>query len=194
MGGSLLTEVSHAARKWERGERPLPASGRFFDVLSSTILDEAKPVLKYRFFVTLVTHLLHMSRFIDCWNHCEPTLQNRNGVFPWEFTLQPSYKIYNFKSKESLYRELTNLQTCCAKCSDHLSWSWSHTKGSFRPYLRSQTFRGFRQADEWLFCEFAMLWNVRHLNWTKLQVFPHIIVWTDVIFKWKFCQGHILRD
>ena len=27
----------------------------------------------YRFFVTLVTHLLRMSRFIDCWNHCEPT-------------------------------------------------------------------------------------------------------------------------
>ena len=47
---SLLTEVSQATRKWERGERPLPAPGKFFDVPSSAILDETKTVLKYRFF------------------------------------------------------------------------------------------------------------------------------------------------
>ena len=63
-----------------REKRPLPAPGKFFELLSSTILDETKPLLKYRFFVALVTHLLRMSRFIDCWNHCEPTLQNRKPV------------------------------------------------------------------------------------------------------------------
>ena len=63
--------------KIREGDRPLPAPGKFFDLPSSTILDETKLVLKYRFFVTLVTHLLRMSRFIGCWMHCEPTLQNR---------------------------------------------------------------------------------------------------------------------
>ena len=67
--------LSGGEKMRERRERLLPAPGKFFDVPSSAILDETKPVLKYRFFVTLVTHLLRMSRFIDCWNHCEPTLQ-----------------------------------------------------------------------------------------------------------------------
>ena len=83
---SLLTEVSQAARKWERGERPLPAPDKFFDVPSSAIWDETKPVLKYRFFVTLVTHLLRMSRFIDYWNHCEPTFRAKTGLPRLRFT------------------------------------------------------------------------------------------------------------
>ena len=73
--GLKLGSLFPANRGLSGGEkmRETRETGKFSDVPSSAVLDETKPVLKYRVFVTQVTHLLRMSKFIDCWNHCEPT-------------------------------------------------------------------------------------------------------------------------